>query len=324
MRSSSEPNAETEAAFPDPVAPRPGRRDARALRTRRLIRVMWVGIGVRLLIVAAELAGWMAYRSAALLVDALASLADVAASLLLVVAIRLAARPPDDDHPFGHGRYEPLAGLQLAVMLTGVGFYLFVRQLWSVATTPAAGELPLGVGLIPLTAAVLLEIVSRTIRAIGTRHRSSALIAESAHFRIDAITSVVAAFGITLASVAPAYGHLIDRIAAMVLAGVVVWLGIAAALENLHQLMDRVPESATFDRVRSAAGSVEGVREVEKVRIQHAGPDAHVDIDIEVDPAIRVDEAHRIAQHVRARIQSEWPSVHEVVVHVEPYYEGDH
>jgi divalent metal cation (Fe/Co/Zn/Cd) transporter len=117
---------------------------------------------------------------------------------------------------------------------------------------------------------------------------------------------------------------LIDHGGAKLLAAIVVWRGLRSAFENLHQLMDRVPESASFERVRAAAAAVEGVQEVEKIRIQHAGPDAHVDIDIEVDPAIRVDEAHRIAQHVRATIQSSWPSVREVVVHVEPFYPGDH
>ncbi len=283
-----------------------------------------VGVCVRLGIVAAELGGVAAFGSATLLVDALASLADVAASLLLVAAIRLAARPPDDDHPFGHGRYEPLAGLQLAVFLAVVGGYLFGRQLWSAATGPAGGVVSPWAGAIPLVAAALLEIVSRVIGGIGVKHRSSALVAESAHFRIDAVTSLVAAAGIGLAAAAPDYGHLIDRLGAMLLAGVMVWLGLAAASENLNQLMDRVPEPESFDRVRTAAAAVAGVREVEKIRIQHAGPDAHVDIDVEVDPATRVDEAHRIAQHVRAAIQADWPAVNEVVVHVEPFYEGDH
>ena len=320
----AESQLERRSAYPEPVAPREGSRDARTARTQRLVRVTLFGIAVRLVIVAAELLGWAYFASATLLVDALASLADVTASLLLVAAIRLAARPPDDDHPFGHGRYEPLAGLQLAVFLTAVGAYLLVRQLWSAATETAAGDLSLLASLIPLIAAGLLEAVSRVIRNIGERHHSSALIAESAHFRIDAVTSLVAAVGIGLAALSPAYGHLIDRLAATLLASFVVWLGLAAAFENLHQLMDRVPEGASFERVRAAAAAVEGVLEVEKIRIQHAGPDAHVDIDIEVDPAIRVDEAHRIAQHVRARIQTAWPSVREVVVHVEPYYAGDH
>jgi cation diffusion facilitator family transporter len=315
---------ESEATFPTPVAPRSSVRDARNVRTRRLTRVTLAGVGVRLLIVAAELAGVALFGSATLLVDALASLADVAASLLLVAAIRLAARPPDDDHPFGHGRYEPLAGLQLSVFLTGVGIYLFVRQLWSAATQSASGDLHIAAAAIPLVASALLEVVSWTIRNIGRRHRSSALLAEAAHFRIDAVTSMIASVGIAAAWAAPRYGGLIDHVGAMLLAAIVVWLGFRSAFENLHQLMDRVPESASFERVRTAAAAVEGVLEVEKIRIQHAGPDAHVDIDIEVDPAIRVDEAHRIAQHVRATIQSSWPSVREVVVHVEPFYEGDH
>lgn len=316
--------AQPAPAFPEPVQPKESLIEVRDVRTRRLVRVTLVGVVVRLLIVAAELAGFALYQSETLLVDALASLADVAASLLLVAAIRLAARPPDDDHPFGHGRYEPLAGLQLAVFLIAVGVYLFGRQIWSAATDPMAGDVRSIAALIPFLAALLLEAVGRIIRSIGKHHHSSALIAESAHFRIDAVTSFIAAAGIGLAATAPSYGHLIDRVAAMLLAAVVIALGIHAALENLHQLMDRVPEGATFARVREAAAAVEGVMEVEKIRIQHAGPDAHVDIDIEVDPAIRVDEAHRIAQHVRAKIQSEWPSVREVVVHVEPYYEGDH
>lgn len=324
MSQTSVPPSQASSGFPDPVRPREGSKDARTRRMRRLMTVTLVGVGVRLVIVAAELAGYAVFGSAALLVDAVSSLADVAASLLLVVAIRLAARPPDDDHPFGHGRYEPLAGLQLAVCLVVLGIYLLVSQLWSAATAPSRGELSGFAGLIPLVAAVSLDAVGRVIRSIGVRHRSSALVAESVHFRIDAVTSFVAAVGIGLAAAAPDYGHLIDRLAATALAAVVVWLGVTAAFENLHQLMDRVPEGATFERVRAAAAGVEGVREVEKIRIQHAGPDAHVDIDIEVDPAIRVDEAHRIAQHVRAKIQSEWPSVREVVVHVEPYYAGDH
>lgn len=324
MSQTSVPPAQSSSSFPEPVRPKDAARDARIRRMRRLVTVTLVGVGVRLVIVAAELIGYATFSSSALLVDALASLADVAASLLLVVAIRLAARPPDDDHPFGHGRYEPLAGLQLAVCLAILGVYLLASQLWSAATAPTRGEVSGFAGLIPLVAAVLLDAVSRVIRSIGVRHRSSALVAESVHFRIDAVTSFVAAIGIGLAAAAPDYGHLIDHLAATALAAVVVWLGVSAALENVHQLMDRVPEETSFERVRAAAAQVQGVREVEKIRIQHAGPDAHVDIDIEVDPAIRVDEAHRIAQHVRAKIQSDWPSVREVVVHVEPYYAGDH
>ncbi len=103
-----------------------------------------------------------------------------------------------------------------------------------------------------------------------------------------------------------------------------IGMGIYNARENLQQLLDRAPSADCFERVKKAAVNVLGVKDTEKILIQHYGPDAHVNIDIEVDPKLSVEEAHRITQHVRAEIQREWPAVRGVTVHVEPYYPGDH
>jgi cation diffusion facilitator family transporter len=170
----------------------------------------------------------------------------------------------------------------------------------------------------------VLELSARIVRRIGERKESTAMIAEGFHYRVDAATSVVAAVGLLVASRIPEQGHRIDLLSAALLAVVMVLLGAQAARENLNQLLDRTPQGKRFEQVREAALRIDGVQGVEKVRIQHAGPDAHVDIDIEVDPAMNVADAHVITQHVRAEIQRDWPSVREVVVHVEPYYPGDH
>jgi cation diffusion facilitator family transporter len=190
--------------------------------------------------------------------------------------------------------------------------------------TPAAGEVKAFAWCIPAGAAIVLEFSARLVQRSGRRQQSSALIAEGFHYRVDAATSIVAAVGLFTASRLPAYGHLIDLLSAALLAVIMVTLGALAAWENLHQLLDRVPREDHFQRVRESALKVDGVLGVEKVRIQHAGPDAHVDIDIEVDPDMPVSAAHVITQHVRARIQADWPFVREVVVHVEPFYAGDH
>jgi len=92
----------------------------------------------------------------------------------------------------------------------------------------------------------------------------------------------------------------------------------------LNQLLDKIPATRYFLAVRKAAINVNGVLDTEKIRIQQYGPDAHVDIDIEVDPQLSVEKAHTISQHVRAAIQKEWPMVRDVMVHIEPYYPGDH
>ncbi len=310
--------------FPSPVAPPDEVFAARARRERELLRVAWLGIGVRMGVIVVELIGVWFLGYAALLLDAVSSLFDVVASLAIVMAIRLAARPPDDDHPFGHGRYEPLAGLQLGLLVSGAGLWLGTQHLMGLLSSAPAGNVRAWAWCIPALAALVLEVSGRVIRRIGDRQQSTALRAESFHYRVDAATSVVAAVGLLLAASWPAFGHRIDLLSAIVLSATMVVLAANAARENLHQLIDRTPHDEHFAQVRESALKVVGVLGVEKLRIQHAGPDAHVDIDIEVDPDMPVSEAHVITQYVRAQIQTDWPFVREVVVHVEPYYADDH
>lgn len=312
-------------AFPAPVNPCESVAVIRRQRLFELTRVTVLGILIRLVVIAAEFVGVALSGSSVLLVDAVASLFDVVSSLVLLGAIRFAARPPDDDHPFGHGRVEPLAGFQLSILLCGTGLWMAWQNLLLLSR---AGEnhaaLPGWVWVIPAGATLLLGTVTWLIRRAGMRMRSTALIAEAAHFQIDTATSFVAAGMLLVAACVPGSAATLDHVGGGLLALVMVGLGALAARENVNQLLDRIPREEDFERVKSSALAVEGVIDVEKVRIQHAGPDAHVDIDIEVAPEISVAQSHGIAQHVRARIQSDWPFVREVVVHVEPFYAGDH
>lgn len=296
----------------------------RRRRTARLIKVSWMGISVRLFVITMELIGLWFLGHAVLLVDALASSADVLTSLAILFAIRLAERPPDDDHPFGHGRYEPLAGFQLGLLILIVGVGTFGYQLFAAISHVQSEVIGWVSWMIPLVAAILLEVTCRIVMRMAKQEKSSAMLAEAYHYRVDALTSLVAALGLVIASLIPDYGHLIDHITAMILAVIMIYLGWIAARENLNELTDKIPHQNYFDQVKLSALKVEGVLDVEKVRIQTAGPDAHVNIDIEVDPNESVNQAHLTAQQVRHQIQLDWPTVREVVVHVEPYYEADH
>lgn len=310
--------------FPDPVPPSAKVDAARQKRLSGLTRVALLGVGLRVIVILVELAGVAWSGSSALFVDAIASSFDVMSSLALLAAIRIASRPPDEEHPFGHGRVEPLAGFQLGVFLVLSGGWLAGHYLLDLLSVSEDRQIPGWTWLVPAVAAVLLEVAGRRLRSIGRRSHSPALIAEAAHYRTDVMTSIVAAVTLLGAWWLPGSAERLDLTGGALLSVVMVVLGVRAARENLHQLLDRIPQAERFEQVRQSALKVEGVLDVEKVRIQHAGPDAHVDIDIEVDPDKSVSEAHLITQHVRARIQSDWPFVREVVVHVEPYYAGDH
>jgi cation diffusion facilitator family transporter len=312
------------AKFPDPVELPDSVLRLRRERKKQVLRAAICGVVIRLFIVGCEFAGVAVFGSAALLMDALSSLMDVISSSVLILFIKLAARPPDAEHPFGHGRYEPLAGLQLGLLLVVLGLGMTIQQTFQMTTTSEKEVMDSRAWLIPFAAVILLEFSYRIMIRVAKKQHSPALAADAIHFRIDALTSLLAAISLICSAYAPVWSIFFDHIGAILIAIFMVIMGVLAMRNNARQLMDRVPPLRYFEKVRRAAKHVVGVRETEKIRIQLYGPDAHVDIDVEVDPTLTVDKAHRISQKVRVAIQKEWPAVRDVIVHIEPYYPHDH
>lgn len=298
--------------------------EERQQRRKEVVSAAKRGIMVRVSIILFELLGVLLFGSSALLMDALASCLDIAASILLVVGVYWADSPPDADHPFGHGRYEPLIGLQLGLMLALIGGGMLIEQSFHISLEPQGYAMDPRAWVIPAVAVVLLEICYRVVMRTAKRENSPALAADAVHYRIDGLTSLFAAIALALAAFYPQWSLTIDHMGAIFIALLMILLGIVAAKNNFHQLMDRVPDDAFFEKVRQAAIHVPGVQGTEKIRIQLYGPDAHVDIDVEVDPHSTVELAHSVSQKVRLEIQKAWPAVRDVTVHVEPFYPGDH
>jgi cation diffusion facilitator family transporter len=309
--------------FPDPIPLPLDVYQARRERSENIIRSALVGIYLRSIIVCAEFIGVAFVYSSSLLIDGIASLIDVAFSIFLIICIKLAGRPPDEEHPFGHGRYEPLVGFQSGVFLVLVGLGMIVAQFYEMGHSMRE-TLDEPIWIIPLFAIVLLEIAYRIVIHTANKQHSPALAADAAHYRVDMLTSLFAMTALLIASFVPEWGAQADQIGAIAISIIMIILGIKASKGNFNQIVDRVPDQKFFQCVDKAAKSVEGVKGVEKTRIQLYGPDAQVDIDIEVLPTLSVAEGHKISQEVRAAIQKEWPVVKDVMVHIEPYYPGDH
>jgi cation diffusion facilitator family transporter len=310
--------------FPDPISlPRFVPED-RLKRDRQVVSAATYGVFIRSLIIGFELLGVYYYGSSSLLVDAISSGVDVLSSILLIIFIKIAAKPPDANHPFGHGRLEPLAGLQLGLLMLFVGGFMIFQQVFALNIVTPPAEIQSNLWMIPFVALILLEISYRIIMKVAKKRHSPALEADAFHFRIDAMTSLLATVALLLGSFFPGTSLFIDHVGAIVIALLMIGIGVMAARNNLHQLMDHVPDQEFFDKVQKAAMRVEGVLDTEKIRIQMYGPDAHVDIDIEVAPLLPVEDAHVISQKVRAEIQKEWTAVLDVTVHIEPFYPHDH
>ncbi|MBA2369444.1 MAG: cation transporter [Candidatus Protochlamydia sp.] len=310
--------------FPRPVHLPPDVYAQRANRNRQVIQAAKLGMKIRLAIILFEFVGVVLMQSSALFLDAVSSLMDVMSTLLLIFCMKIAHRPPDENHPFGHGRFEPLGGLLLGLMLVVVGGIMVFQQFLLLFHESIFHQIHPLTWIFPFVAMVLLEISYQIISGTAKKENSPALAADAVHYRIDGISSLFAALALIIGAFFPQWSGLADHAGAILIAVFMVGLGFMAGRDNFNQLVDKVPDPEFFKKVKAAALAVKGVQAIEKVRIQLYGPDAHVDIDIEVNPRLSVDLAHQISQKVRAAIQKDWPAVQDVTVHIEPYYAGDH
>lgn len=310
--------------FPKPLTPGEETKAARKQRYDEIFFGATSGALVRCFIAGFELFFAVNYGSASLFMDALSTGLDIAASGVLILSFKLAAKPPDRNHPFGHGRFEPLAGLQLGLFLAILGGWLFVYNTNEIAKFDLVSRFQSWLFLVPFFSMILLEICYQRLKRIAKRQMSPALYSEAMHYRVDSLTSLFAMIALLLSNFAPSFSQQFDHLGASFIALFMVVVGINAAKKNIHQLLDRVPSEEYFSRVRKAALATEGVLGTEKIRMLLYGPDAHVDIDIEVDPLMTVEVAHEISQRVRVEIQKEVPETRDVIVHIEPYYPGDH
>ncbi len=290
--------------------------DAAAHRARSLAaRVSLVGAAA---VVALKVVAWALTGSVSFLSDAAESFVNVASALTLIAAIRIAARPADYDHPYGHQKAELLSSVfEGAMILIAAGAIL-----WSAATrlwSPAPLE-QVGTGMLFIAAATLLNVVLVAYLArAGRRLRSAALTANARHLRTDVWTSLGVLAGVGLV-VATGWDRL-DPLVAIVVAANIVREGVSVLTTSVSRLLDeRLPD----DEERVILDALEahpGVLGYHRLRTRSAGRARFAEVDVFVDPDISVRAAHEVAHAVEAEVHD---ALDEIIttLHVEPYVEG--
>jgi cation diffusion facilitator family transporter len=295
-------------------------------RTRylRVVRITWIGIAVTLsLAVVKATAGWLT-GSTALLADGVESLADSAVALAVVVGVRIAATPADIDHPYGHGKAEALSATLIAWTMVLVVIAMGGRAIWQLFH-PERWHPPHASAVAFLAGTcVVSEALARYKRRQSRLLWSDALAAEARDHRKDVFSSAIALVAVTTAVLAGGRWALLDPLAGLITCGFVAWMAIEIIRETTPHLMDKAISGELLRRIRTIAADIDGVEETEKLIARRSGLDVLVELHVELDPAMRVEAAHEIATEVRNRIIEQVDSVVDVLVHVEPYYPGDH
>ena len=280
-------------------------------------RLVLGGIALNAVLAVAKFAGGIFGHTYALIADGAESLLDILSSTLVWAGLRVAARPPDADHPYGHGKAEPLAALAVALFVFAMAGWIAVHAVHEIRT-PHQG--PAWWTLLVLAGVVVAKMrFSRRMGAAGEEAGSTALGVEALHHWSDAITSAAAFVGISIALWAGKGWETADDWAALVACVIIAFNGVAMFGKALRDVMDTAVPLDFENEVRALALAVPGVRALDKVRVRKSGLSHLVDIQVRVDGELTVRAGHAIAHAVKdALIASVSHAISDVTVHIEP------
>lgn len=266
------------------------------------------------------LAGWLG-GSNAVLADGVESAGDVLASGFILVGLSVAARPPDDNHPYGHGRFETLTGLGVGLALAVIGALITWHSLLDLGATHTP---PRFFAVWPLVVSVLAKATLSTYKfRVGKNIGSSALVADAWNDTVDILSGSVALIALSLTLYDPSRFLAADHYGGAAVGLIVIVLGLQVVRETSLTLMDTMPDEGRMRDIRKSALTVRGALDVEKCFARKTGLRYHVDLHLEVDPELSVRRGHSIAEEVRNKVKADLPWVADVLVHVEPYGERE-
>jgi len=274
----------------------------------------WLGLAGNIILSAGKILVGMMAGSAALIADGYHSLADVLGDIGILLSLKAASQPPDDDHPYGHHSFETLGAIIVALLmlLTGVGI------MWKAITAIINGEFlhpEMAALWASLVSVLAKEVMARYTLHVGKIHGSPALMANGAMHRSDAISSLAAAAGI---GGAIAGWPILDSIGAVAISLFILRMGWDLLRENVMALMDTMPNHDLVDKIRQAGQNVECVQEIRDLHVRQRGSWFLADLVIAVHPNHTIKTAHNIAHTMEDRIRTEVPKIARVFVHVEP------
>jgi cation diffusion facilitator family transporter len=285
-------------------------------RLQRGLRATLTGLAVNAVLTGSKLAAGILGHSHALIADAVESLADIFSSIIVWRGLVVAAEPADEDHPYGHGKAEPIAAAVVSVMLLLAAGWIAITAVAEIRLRHLAPA-PFTLGVL-LVVVIIKESLFRFVLHTSAAVDSAAIKADAWHHRSDAITSLAAAIGITVSLIGGPGYEKADDIAAVAAALVIAWNGWHQLRPALNELMDRSPKQEIIDRIRHIGEATPGVDAVEKCMVRKMGYHYYVDMHVEVDPEMTVQRSHDIAHDVKDKVRAELPRVRDVLVHIEP------
>lgn len=290
-------------------------------RDRQIYRVTLMGSVVNLILLAGKFAAGILGHSAAIIADAVHSLSDFLTDIVVIGFVRLSSKPADDDHDYGHGKYETVATsiigmalLAVAVMLGWNGVEKIVRFI--------QGEIPESPEVIALAAAIasilLKEWIFRVTRKVAHEVGSQALEANAWHHRSDAFSSIGTAIGIGGAVVLGNGWAILDPIAAVIVSGMIALTALRLLRQASGELLEESLPKETVDRIMEIVYEDKLVRDIHNLHTRRIGNRIAIEMHLRLPGTITIEEAHRHASEIERNIRTEFGQETHIMLHIEP------
>lgn len=284
-----------------------------AQRNHEVQRVLWVILVLNLVVAVAKFCYGTLTGSISMRADGVASLFDTVSNLVGIVGMALAARPADDNHPYGHAKFETYASGAIGLMLVMASFNVG-RDAWNAFTTGAHGmRVDAGSYAVMLGTLAVNVAVSRYERRRGRELRSEVLVADALHTMSDALVSVSVIAALVLVQMG---FSLADPLCSALVALAI----LHSAWEVLGQVNRTLSDEARIDprEVEAVVLPVQGVRGCHRIRTRGTEAEVYLDLHVLVDPSMPISDAHGVGEHVEHLLAERFPQVVEVMVHLEP------
>lgn len=286
---------------------------------------IWGAIG-NLLLTAFKLVAGLLGRSSAMIADAIHSLSDLVSDIVVLVMVKVSSKGVDKNHDYGHGKFETLATVVVAVILLWVGVELLIEGIGKIRlvlvgeTLPVPGTIALWAALISI---LVKEILYQWTSRVGKKVNSSAMITNAWHHRSDALSSIGAAIGIGGAICFGGKWVILDPIVGCIISIFIVVIAVKMAIPALYELTDGSLPEEIEQHIMQLILSVDGVTNVHDLRTRRNGPIMIIGAHIVVDPNMTVANAHHLTVLAENAIRNQFGNETQISIHIEPTEEAE-
>lgn len=289
-------------------------------RYKKSRQVSFIGLFSNFFLFILKLIVGVLSNSTALIADAFHSASDFLGTLVVIQGIKISNIPPDDNHPYGHDKAEPIFTKIISILLIGTGALIGYNAFKLIFIS---GDIS-----IPSTIAIYVAIISIIVKEalyqytyrVGKKINSNILIADAWHHRSDSLSSIAALIGIVFSILGFSF---MDPLAGIVVGIMIIKTGIEIYIEAVNDLMDTAPPKDVINKFKKNILTVDGVEEISSIKVRKYGSKLIVDLKIGVNPSLTVEKGHSIAAQTKEFIMKNNPDIKDVLIHVNPYYENN-